>query len=259
MIVDTHAHLDDRGFDDDLISVIERAKNNGIEKIVIPGADINDLPKAREISHKFEGVYFAVGVHPYHIDDFDLAILEEFAKDSKCVAIGECGLDYYRLSSFESEAEKLANKNRQKEVFVTQIELATRLQKPLIIHSRDANEGTFEILKEVGCRLKGGVLHCYNASKLLLELKDFGFYFGIGGVLTFKNAKNLVEILPQIPLDRLLIETDAPYLTPEPFRGKRNEPSHTKLVVAKISELLNLEISKVEEISTQNAARLFGF
>lgn len=259
MIVDTHCHLDDDSYDDDFSDVLNRAKANGVEKIIIPGADINDLQKARNLAHANEGVYFAVGVHPYHCNDFDLSILKAYADDEKCVAVGECGLDYYRLKSdFESDDERARHKELQKEVFLAQINLAAKLQKPLIVHIRDANEDSFEILKANSDKLVGGVLHCYNASRLLLGLKDCGFYFGIGGVLTFKNAKSLVEILPEIPLDKILIETDAPYLTPEPFRGKRNEPSYTKFVVEKLSALLNLEFSKVEQITTDNATRLFS-
>lgn len=259
MIIDTHCHLDDDSYDGDFSEVLDRAKANGVSKIIIPGADINDLQKARNLAHANENIYFAVGVHPYHCNDFDLSILQTFANDEKCVAVGECGLDYYRLKSdFESDDEREQNKRLQKEVFLAQIDLASRLKKPLIVHIRDANEDSYEILKANSNKLVGGVLHCFNASKLLLELKDYGFYFGLGGVLTFKNAKNLVEILPQIPLDKIVIETDGPYLTPEPFRGKRNEPAHTKFVVEKMANLLNLEISKVEKITTNNAVKLFA-
>lgn len=258
MIIDTHCHLDDNSYDDDLSEVLARAKTNGVEKIIIPGADIKDLEKARKIANSNENIYFAVGVHPYHCNDFDLSVLETYAKDDKCVAVGECGLDYYRLKSdFNFDDEREANKKLQKDIFLAQIDLASRLKKPLIVHIRDANEDSYEILKANSDKLVGGVLHCFNASRLLLGLKDFGFSFGIGGVLTFKNARNLVEILPEIPIDKILIETDGPYLSPEPFRGKRNEPSFTKFVVEKISDLLKLEVSKIEKITTDNAIRLF--
>ncbi|MSN96011.1 TatD family deoxyribonuclease [Campylobacter sp. FMV-PI01] len=258
MIVDTHCHLDDQSFDIDLSEVIKKAKQNGVEKIIIPGANMSDLEKAKEISHKFDGIYFSVGVHPYYADDFDLTSLREFAKDEKCVAVGECGLDYFKIKEkFLDDELVLKNKNLQKRVFLDQIFLAKELKKPLIVHIRDANSDSFEILKSNAKDLVGGVLHCYNASELLLDLKDFGFYFGIGGVLTFKNAKNLVEILPKIPLDKLLIETDAPYLAPTPHRGRRNEPLYTNLVVEKICEILNLTKEEVEDITTKNAKQLF--
>ena len=258
MIIDTHCHLDDDSFNDDLDFVIKRAKESGINKIIIPGADIKTLKKARDIAYAYDNVYFAAGVHPYHADEFDINYLKDFLDDRKCVAVGECGLDYFKIKEhFNSDEEVLANKNLQKKIFLDQINLAIQFKKPLIIHARDANEDIYNILKEHSKKLFGTVLHCYNASKLLLTLKDEGFYFGIGGVLTFKNAKNLVEILDQIPLSNIVIETDAPYLAPTPNRGKRNEPAFTTFVAQKMAEILNLEVSKIEEITTKNAEKLF--
>ncbi|MDU5325742.1 TatD family hydrolase [Campylobacter ureolyticus] len=258
MIIDTHCHLDDDSFNDDLDFVIKRAKESGINKIIIPGADIKTLKKARDIAYAYDNVYFAAGVHPYHADEFDINYLRDFLDDRKCVAVGECGLDYFKIKEhFNSDEEVLANKNLQKKIFLDQINLAIQFKKPLIIHARDANEDIYNISKEHSKKLFGAVLHCYNASKLLLSLKDEGFYFGIGGVLTFKNAKNLVEILDQIPLSNIVIETDAPYLAPTPNRGKRNEPAFTTFVAQKMAEILNLEVSKIEEITTKNAEKLF--
>ena len=256
MIIDTHCHLDDKSFDSDLVKVIANARENGVGGVLIPGADINDLPKAAKITRKFENVFFAVGVHPYDKDGFDKDVLYKFVKDEKCVAVGECGLDYFRLPKDENEKE--LEKAEQKRVFRAQLDMAVELNLPVILHIRDANEDSFNILKEYAGRLVGAVLHCYNASPLLLELAKMGeFYFGIGGVLTFKNAKNLVQILPQIPRDRLLLETDAPYLTPEPFRGRRNEPAFTRLVATKMAEILNLEEEEVIKITTKNAKKIF--
>ena len=167
--------------------------------------------------------------------------------------MGECGLDYYRLP----ESGTNEYKARQKEVFIAQIKLACELKKPLIVHIRDANEDSLSILKEYEDKLVGGVLHCYNASPILLELSRT-FYYGIGGVLTFKNEKKLGAILPQIPKERLLIETDAPYLTPVPYRGERNEPARTIFVRDKMSEILNLSGDEIERITTQNALKLFA-
>ncbi|NLY04281.1 MAG: TatD family hydrolase [Campylobacter sp.] len=258
MIIDTHCHLDDEQFDDDLEDVISRARQSGLRGMIIPGADMDDLPKSLYISYAYDDVYFASGVHPYNANNFNAKYIKEVAEDQRCVAIGECGLDYFRLKKdFEQPNDREANKRLQKEVFVAQIQIATKLQKPLIVHARDANQDIYDTIKEHGSGLVGGVLHCYNASELLLELKDMNFYFGIGGVLTFKNAKNLVEILPQIPISRLLVETDAPYLAPMPNRGKRNEPSYTTLVVDKISELLGLSTLDIEDITTKNAKTLF--
>lgn len=253
MIIDTHCHLDDESFETDLPAVLERAKDANIEKIIIPGASINDLPKAVKISEQYKNIFFAVGIHPYHVDEMDESVLREFAKHEKCVAVGECGLDYYRLP--ESGIDEY--KARQKEVFIAQIKLACELKKPLIVHIRDANEDSLAILKEHEDKLVGGVLHCYNASPILLELSK-SFYYGIGGVLTFKNEKKLGAILPQIPKERLLIETDAPYLTPTPHRGERNEPARTVFVRDKMSEILGLCNDEIERITTQNAKRLFA-
>ncbi|WP_024955531.1 TatD family hydrolase [Sulfurospirillum arcachonense] len=255
MIIDTHAHLDDEKYFDDLDEVLKNAKKNGIEGILIPGADINDLKKAQKISHENENIYFAAGVHPYHHEQYDETILINFLKDEKCIAVGECGLDYFRLPDEVSEKE--VEKKAQKEVFKKHIELAKKVNKPLIVHIRDANDDSKTILLENNAKEIGGVLHCYNASEHLLSLAQEGFYFGIGGVLTFKNAKNLVEVLEKIPQEKLLIETDAPYLTPHPHRGKRNEPSYTTFVVEKMAEILKKDVDTIENLTTSNAKRLF--
>ncbi|AJC86160.1 TatD family hydrolase [Campylobacter sp. RM16704] len=251
-IIDTHCHLDNQAYFGVLDEMLKHAFVNGVDKIIIPGADIKDLPRAREIAHIYENVYFACGVHPYDIDDFDLDILKEFINDKKCVAVGECGLDYYRLKS-----DDLHIKTKQKEIFITQIEFAIEYKKPLIIHVRDANEDSFNILKTYAQDLRGGVLHCFNASELLLQLANNGFYFGMGGVLTFKNAKNLVEILPKIPKDKLVLETDGPYLSPEPYRGKINDPILTHYVAEKIAQILNLDKYEIIKLTNNNANRLF--
>ena len=181
--------------------------------------------------------------------------MEKYVNHPKCIAIGECGLDYYRLP--EDENERILEKELQKKVFISQIEFAKKVKKPLIVHIRDASQDSKEILEKYEAKEVGGVLHCYNASEHLLSLSEHGFYFGIGGVLTFKNAKKLIEVLPKIPLDKLLIETDAPYLTPHPHRGKRNEPFYTKFISEKIAELLELSDEEVQNLTTNNAKKLF--
>ncbi len=186
---------------------------------------------------------------------YDENIMEKYVNHPKCIAIGECGLDYYRLP--EDEEEKLANIKKQKEVFISQIEFAKKYKKPLIIHIREASNDSRQILIDYNAKEVGGVLHCFNASEHLLPLAEHNFYFGIGGVLTFKNAKKLVEILPKIPKDKLLIETDAPYLTPHPHRGERNEPYYTIFVSSKMSELLNISDMEVQNLTTKNAKKLF--
>lgn len=196
-----------------------------------------------------------MGIHPYDIDMYDEKVLEEYINHPKCIAVGECGLDYFRLP--EDEEEKKANVAKQKEVFISQIEFAKKVKKPLIVHIRDASNDSRQILMDYNAKEVGGVLHCYNASEHLLPLADHGFYFGIGGVLTFKNAKKLVDVLPKIPKDKLVIETDGPYLTPHPHRGKRNEPYYTVFVAEKMAELLDMSNDEIQELTTTNAKKLF--
>jgi len=222
---------------------------------LIPGADFNDLPQAIKLAEKYDEVFFAVGIHPYDIDMYDETIMEKYVNHPKCIAIGECGLDYFRLP--EDEEEKKLNIKKQKEVFKAQIEFAKKVNKPLIVHIRDASNDSREILIDTNAKEVGGVLHCYNASEHLLPLAEHNFYYGIGGVLTFKNAKKLVEVLPKIPKEKLIIETDGPYLTPHPHRGKRNEPFYTNLVASKMAELLDMTKEEVEDLTTNNAIRLF--
>jgi len=222
---------------------------------LIPGADFEDLPQAIKLAEKYDEVFFAVGIHPYDIEQYDESVLEEYINHPKCIAVGECGLDYYRLP--DDEEEKKQNIAKQKEVFISQIEFAKKVNKPLIVHIREASDDSRQILMDYNAKEVGGVLHCYNASEHLLPLASHNFYFGIGGVITFKNAKKLVEVLPKIPRDKLLLETDGPYLTPHPFRGKRNEPVYTNHVADKISELLKIPKKELAEITTTNAITLF--
>jgi len=256
VLIDTHCHLDDKRYEEDLDEVIARAKANGVEKMIIPGADIATLSRAVDIAAKYEDIYYAVGVHPYDIDSYDEQRLEDLGRDKKCVAVGECGLDYFRLPQDSTEKEN--EKRRQKHIFIKQIELANRLELPLIVHIREASNDSYELLSEHTPKY-GAVLHCFNADSILLKLVDKNFYYGIGGVLTFKNAKRLVEILPKIPKERIVIETDAPYLTPHPHRGERNEPFYTTLVAQKIAEVLELSVDDVEQLSSANAASLFAW
>lgn len=256
MIIDTHVHLDDERYKDDLDEVLNRAREGGVERFIIPGADPKNLKRAIEIAQNNSDIYFAVGVHPYDMDSFEESYLEKFINHKKCIAVGECGLDYFRLEGSDEEKEK--EKSRQKEVFITQIELAKKYKKPLIVHIRDASRDSKELLLKYNAKEVGGVLHCYNADEELLSLADDGFYFGIGGVVTFKNAKKLLHVLPKIPLDKILIETDAPYLTPMPYRGERNEPLYTTFIIKKISELLESSEENIKNISTKNALKLFN-
>ena len=248
MIVDTHTHLDNVKFIDDVDEVIKRAKENGVKKFIIPAADPKDLPRAIELAEKYEDIYFAVGVHPVDIDKYEDKLLLNYIDHEKCVAVGEIGLDYYWVK--ESNQRK-----KQQDFFKKQIEIALKYNKPIIVHVREATEDTYKIIE--GYEEVRGVFHCFNAAHQLLDFSD-RFYYGIGGVITFKNARKLIEVFPKIPKERVIIETDAPYLTPHPFRGKRNEPMYTIYVRDKIAELWNIMPKEVENITTNNAKRLFG-
>lgn len=256
MIIDTHIHLDDERYRDDFDDMMKRAKDAAVEAFIIPGAHPGTLDRAVELAEAYENIYFAVGVHPYDMDNFEEVDFERYAAHPKCVAIGECGLDYFRLDG--SEEEKIAEKKRQDYVFREQIRLAKKVKKPLIVHIRDASHDAKMVLIEEGADEVGGVLHCYNADDELLSLADKGFYFGIGGVVTFQNAKKLVNILPRIPKEKLVIETDGPYLTPHPHRGTRNEPAYTRFVADKMGELLDMEVAEIESLTSMNAKYLFG-
>ena len=248
MIIDTHTHLDNEKFIKDVDEVINRAIKNGVKKFIIPAADPKDLPRAIELAQKYDEIYFAVGVHPVDIDKFDEKLIINFINHPKCVAVGEIGLDYHWVKD-----EK--QRNKQIKYFHRQIELALEYNKPIIVHIREASEDSLKVLEKYP-NIKG-VLHCFNAAEQLLKLKN-NFFYGIGGVITFKNARKLINVFPKIPKNRVVIETDAPYLTPHPFRGKRNEPMYTVYVRDKIAELWGVEREVVEEITTKNAKGLFN-
>ncbi|WP_457747838.1 TatD family hydrolase [Sulfurimonas sp.] len=255
MIIDTHIHLDDERYDEDLQALLQRAQEGGVKKFIIPGADPSTLDKAVSIAERYDNVYFAVGVHPYDKESFFELDFEKYVHHNKCVAIGECGLDYFRLEG--NDEEKAEEKRVQKEVFTAQIVLAKKYKKPLIVHIRDASNDSKTLLLKHNAGAVGGVLHCFNADEQLISLANENFYFGIGGVLTFKNAKKLVNVLPKIPKEKLIIETDGPYLTPVPHRGERNEPLYTTFVAQKMAELLEIPRAEIEELTTKNALKLF--
>jgi TatD DNase family protein len=255
MIVDTHVHLDDLRYAEDLDAVLARSREVGVNRWIIPGADPATLERAMAIAEKHADVFFAVGVHPYDATNYVREEHERWIEHPKCVAVGEIGLDYSRLPEGEIETDVM--KRLQHDVFVDQIDLANRYAKPIIVHIRDASRDAQAIL-EAHAGEQGGVLHCYNADHELLSLAERGFYYGIGGVITFKNAKKLVEVFPQIPEDRLLIETDGPYLTPHPYRGERNEPAYCELVTEKMAHLSGMPLAEMQRICRENTTRLFG-
>jgi len=250
MIIDTHCHLDNEKYYNDVDEVIKRAKENGVEKFIIPAASPKDINRAVELAEQYEDIYFAVGVHPLDINLFEYHYLLDYINHPKCVAVGEIGLDYHYTKD---------TKDYQIELFQEQLDIAIEHNKPVIIHIREANKDAFEILDRYVKKYPSlkGVLHCFNADSQFLKLSD-NFYYGIGGVLTFKNARKLIEVFPKIPKNRVIIETDSPYLTPHPYRGQRNEPSYTTLVRDKISELWQISKEEVENITTKNAKELFN-
>lgn len=252
-MTDTHCHLDAEVFENDLNEVLKNAQDVGIKRFIIPGADLADLERSKQISKEHQEVYFASGVHPYHLDTYNLLAIKEALSESKCVAVGECGLDYFRLEG--DEEQKMEEKRLQEKCLREQIELSLEANLPLILHVREASNDIAKILRDYPTAR--GVFHCYNADEILLEFKE-RFYYGIGGVLTFKNARRLIEVLPKIPLDRIVLETDAPYLTPHPHRGERNEPKFIPFVVEKIAEILQIPTSKISEQCEKNTKELFN-
>lgn len=256
MIIDTHVHLDDERYRDDFDAMIVRAHEAGVTAFIIPGAHPSTLPRAVELCELYNDIFFAVGVHPYDMEHMDSVDFEHYASHPKCIAIGECGLDYFRLEG--SDDDKHREKVRQDEVFRSHIRFAKKVKKPLIVHIRDASHDAKMILLEENAGEVGGVLHCYNADDELLSLSNENFYFGIGGVVTFQNAKKLINILPKIPVDKLVIETDGPYLTPHPHRGTRNESAYTRFIADKMGDVLGKSVEQIESLTTQNAKALFG-
>lgn len=253
MFFDSHAHYDDERFKDDRFETIMKAYESGVTYILNASSNIASSVDTVSLTREFDFVYGAVGVHPHcadEINDDTYKTLKELTKEDKIVAIGEIGLDYYY---------EYSPKDVQKLHFAKQIALAKELNLPIIVHDRDAHKDTMDIIKSENAKDTGGVFHCYSGSvEMLKEVLDNNFYISVGGALTFKNAKKLVEVVEYVPLDRLLIETDCPYLTPEPHRGKRNDSSYVRYVAEKISDIRGIETEKVAEITMDNAKRLFG-
>lgn len=250
MIIDTHIHLYDERYNDILDEVIKEAESVGVKKMIIIGFDYSSSIKAVELANKYPFFYASVGLHPSEVQktkESPVSWLSELAKNKKVVAIGEIGLDYYWDKTYSE---------LQKKYFIEQINCAKELNLPIIIHSREASKDTYEILKQ---NTIPGVLHCYSQSlEMAKQYIKLGYYIGIGGVVTFKNSKELKEVTKEIDLDYLLTETDGPYLAPHPFRGKLNKPSYLKYVVSEISSLKNLDEEIVKKRLAQNAERLFG-
>jgi TatD DNase family protein len=259
-LVDTHCHLTLKDFDHDRKEVIDRALTIGVQKIVVPGLDLESSREAIALAQVYPSIYAAVGIHPHNASQWKSSYREEFislTKSPKVVAIGEIGLDYYR---------HLSPKQQQLEAFHAQLQIATDLKLPVIIHNRDATSDIIEYLRiwskghSISARQKLGVLHAFSADlKTAFQVIDAGFFIGIAGPVTYKNAESLREIAMKVPLASILTETDAPYLTPHPYRGKRNEPANVALVAEHLSKILGRDYTTMTRTTSKNAASLFGW
>ena len=273
MYIDIHAHLNNDKLYEDAENVVLRAKNNKVGKIVNASYDRQSIERALILAERFENAYATLGVHPHSAFEYDNETEELMLnnKDNqKVIAIGEIGLDYYDLETqiayikeHSPEVEKLTEeivKQKQKEIFIKQIELAEKMELPIVVHSRDATNETLEIIKANKDKLKfGGLIHCFSGStEIAREYFKLGFYISVGGSITFKNARNIPDVVRQTGIDHVILETDCPYLSPEPFRGKINEPKNVPIVAEKIADILDIPYSEVENTTTNNALKLFS-
>ncbi len=243
-MIDTHAHIYSEYYDID--DLIKKLKSNSIIKVINNSTNNEDMLEVVELSKKYRNFLLpSIGIHPEFVNNYDLNKMEMIIKNNKVYAIGEIGLDYYWVKD---------NKEEQKNLFISQIKLANKYNLPVIIHSRDSIQDCLNIIKENRCR---GIIHCFSGSyEMAKEFIKYGFKLGIGGVLTFKNSK-LSEVIKKIDLKDIVLETDSPYLTPEPYRGKTNDPSNVYYVAKKISEIKEIDIEKVIKQTTQNAIDIF--
>ncbi len=255
MLIDTHAHLNDERLLPIAGDIVSSMKADGLDKIITVGYDYDSSVVNQQLAQRYEDVYFTVGVHPHdaktytqEIEDYFFATVKE---DAKCVALGEIGLDYYY---------DLSDREVQKAVFVRQLDLAHSLHIPVAIHLRDAYGDMTRLLKDNKSKLQDGViLHCYSGSKeLVKEFAKYDMFYSFGGAITFKNAVDKPDVVRAVPRDRLMLETDCPYMTPVPHRGKTNIPSYVNLVADKVAEILGLDRKEVEELTTNNAHTLFS-
>lgn len=252
MLIDSHAHLDMGNYNEDLEQVIERAVRGGISRIITIGIDLESSYRALEIAEKYDFIYSTVGYHPHDADKVTgkkLEELKDLAKAPKVVAWGEIGLDFFKNRS---------EKDRQVDIFKTQLKIASELDLPVIIHNRDADDEIFRILNEQGSTLKG-VIHCFSGDyDAAVSFIDMGFYISIPGIVTFKNAEKLRQVAAGIPIERMLVETDAPFLAPVPERGKRNEPLFVKYTAMAIAQLRGMDFEELASKTTENCKKLFG-
>ena len=246
-IFDTHSHYDDIKFDEVRDELLSSLESRNVGKVITCGVDMPSSLRSKRLAEKYDYIYFAAGIHPENMDEAcDTDFIKDLSEHEKCVAVGEIGLDYY----FDpSSAEK------QKQVFEKQLILSKELNLPVIVHDRDAHADTLELLKK---HRPKGVVHCFSGSpETAKEIVSLGMYIGIGGVITFKNAKRLPEVAKELPLDRILLETDCPYLAPEPFRGKLCNSAMIEYTAKRLAEIRNISYEEVLEATFENAVNLF--
>ena len=250
MFIDTHCHLYDEYYSD-MDRVIQNAVKNNVKRVIVNGCDMKSNKEVSELIKKYDIVYGALGFHPTELDgisDEELKWLDDNLDNSKIVALGEIGLDYHYD---ETDREK------QQFFFRKQLEIAKKHNLPVIVHSRDSIQDTYNILKDSSVK---GVLHCYSGSlEMAREFIKIGYFLGVGGIITFKNAKNIINVINNIELEYILLETDSPYLAPEPYRGRTNEPAYIPIIASKIAALKGVSISEVECITTGTARGIFDF
>lgn len=253
MLFDTHAHLDDSRFDEDRDELIKSLNDKNVSTVLTVGCDTESSKEAIKLSDKYDFIYAAVGIHPHECENISEEEIEEIAglcKNPKVKAIGEIGLDYYYDNAFRDVQIKW---------FERQMQLASDLKLPFIIHNREAHEDTMKVLRKFCPSEMTGVIHCFSGSvEMSREIFKMGLFISVGGTLTFKNSVKVKEVLKSAPIERVLIETDCPYLTPEPHRGERNDPSYTVYVSEKIAELKNMSTEEVIKITSDNGKKLFG-
>lgn len=250
MFIDTHCHLFNEYYDN-IDEIIKKCKDNNVKRIIVSGVDMKSNKEVLELVNKFDIVYGSIGFHPTELKEFsydDLVWLEQHINDNKIVAIGEIGLDYHYDDT---------DKGKQIDILKRQLEIAKKHNKPIIIHSRDAIRDTYDMMKEYKLR---GSIHCYSGSvEMAREFTKLGYIIGVGGVVTYKNSRTLKEVVKETPLSYILLETDAPYLSPEPYRGKKNDSSNIGEIAKVIADLKNTSILEVSKVTTENAEDLFDF
>lgn len=249
-MIDTHCHIT-KDYYEDIPFLIDKIKNSGVSRIIVNGCDMESNIEVLELTKKYDIVYGAIGFHPTELDEFTdkyLNWLDEHIDDDKIVALGEIGLDYHYDNT---------NKIKEIDVFKKQLDIAKKHSKPVIIHSRDASKDTLDILKEYDLK---GSLHCFSGSlEMAKEFIKLGYLLGVGGVVTYKNAKNIVNVIENVDLEYILLETDSPYLTPEPYRKNKNDSSYIPIIANKIADIKNVSVEVIEKTTNENASRLFDF